>query len=45
VEHFDGFTIADNDAPPPTKEQDLDELCSVVNSYTDQQGDGFSVDD
>jgi hypothetical protein len=45
VQNFDGFTEADNDACPPPREQDLDELCSVVDSYTDQQGDDCSADD
>lgn len=45
VEHFDGFTEADRDACPPCREQDLDQLCSVVYSYTDQQGDDCSADD
>ena len=45
VEHFDVFTKTDNDACPPCREQDLDQLCSVVDSYTDQQGDDCSTDD
>ena len=45
VEHFDGFAEADNDACPPCREQDLDQLCSVVDLHTDQQEDDCSADD
>ena len=45
MQHFDGFTEADDDACPPLREQDLDQLCSVVVSYKDQHGDDCSADD
>jgi len=45
VQHFDGFTEVDIDSCPPPREQDLDQLSSVVYSYTDQHGDDCSADD
>ena len=41
AEHFDEFAEAGNDACPPCREQDLDQLYNVVDSYTDQQGGGL----
>lgn len=45
MQHFDGFTEVDIDSCPPPREQDLDQLSSVVYSYTDQHGDDCSADD